>query len=93
MNTAKAPMYLVHALEASQNINTNANETFKKDGIRAENSEIPNNDIETAPCQNDKGGFAQNGTPSSSCGVNQLPLVSITRAISPYLASVVSANG
>ena len=63
------------------------------EGKRAENSETPKMNMETAAAQVDKGGFAKNGVFKSICGMSQKPCVKVSLAISPYLASVVSASG
>ena len=54
---------------------------------------MPNSLKAIAWAQNDKGGFPQKGTSGSNHGVIQSLVVSINRAISAYLGSVVSANG
>jgi hypothetical protein len=52
-------------------------------GNRRANSLTPNNCRAPALSQVDSGGLAQKGVPGVSCGVTQLPVSSITRAISP----------
>src|SRR5437870_11082196 len=53
------------------------------EGSLSANSLIPNTRAEVALSQAYNGGLAQNGVPGVSCGVTQLAVSSITRAISP----------
>ena len=68
--------------DGQQRSSASVNSAASSGPRRAANSLTPNTPMLSALSQNDSGGLPQNGTPVSNIGVSQLPLSSITRAIS-----------